>query len=197
MSAVSFYRKSLAERLCGVTARHDAFLAETAWISDPKVMDAMAGKCLGIVVQNRPMSARLRDRHTRLLSPVLPQTVIGVDGPPGALGEVRVDGTPHTWDGGFARGAGRFFMHRKGIVLGSMRCESPYFAGGVGSEHWVFTPEAVWTGSYNMTVASRRHREHVAYVQDPGLAAEEAAAFYAAYLQATPLSEACALGEGR
>lgn len=184
---VRVFRHNLESRVCAAIAQHDAFVGEVAWISSPPVLAAMRGKCLGFVTQNRPFSARLRARYARILSPILPQTVRGVVGKCVGLGEIRTNGTYHDWSGGFQRGSAPFFMHRKVLVFGSMHAESKYFAGGTEREHWVFTPTAVWTGSYNMTTAARRHHEHAVYVESEELAQEEVAEFWDAYNAAAPL----------
>lgn len=162
--------------------RYDAFVGEVAWLSDPKVLEAMEGKCLGLVTQNRPVSARIQHQYDRIISPLVPETIVGVHGKTAALGQIRKHGTFHDWSNGFQKGPQPFFMHRKTLVLGDLEAHSPYFQGGEGPVHWVFRPRAVWSGSYNMTTASRRHCEQVLYVEnDDELAMTMAAEFWETY----------------
>lgn len=179
--AATTVRRNIKDRLVELVHAHDAFLAETAWISDREVLDAMRGKCLGLITQNRPISARIMAQYARILCPLPVQTIEGVHGATHALGDVRLDGTFHSWSGGFSGGGPHSFMHRKVLIFGDLEARSPYFAGGTGPEHWVFRPRVLWTGSYNITHAARRHREHVVYVEDPALARAEAAEFWHAY----------------
>lgn len=185
MAVVHSYRRNLKDRVVEALGDYDAFVGEVAWLSDPKVLEAMEGKCLGLVTQNRPVSARILSQYERIVCPVVPETIVGVHGRTTALGEIRKHGTFHDWAGGFQKGPRPFFMHRKALVLGDMEAHSPYFMGGDERVHWVFRPRAVWSGSYNMTTASRRHCEHVLYVEnDEELASTVAAEFWETYQEA-------------
>lgn len=184
MASIQFYRHNLNKRVVEKLDKFDAFLGEVAWLSDKDVTAAMRGKCLGMVTQNRPISSRLREQYDNILCPRAPDTVVGICGRPLELGEIRTHGTFHSWGGGFQRGSKPYFMHRKVLVLGDWEAHSPFFMGGEGDVHWVFRPKAVWSGSYNMTHASRRHCEHVTYVEDEEAAAGEAAAFWETYQEA-------------
>lgn len=186
MAAVKSYRRNLKDRVVEALGSYDVFVGEVAWLSDPVVLRAMKGKCLGLVTQNRPVSARIQAQYDSIICPIMPETVIGIVGKPTALGQIRKHGTFHDWAGGFQRGPKPFFMHRKAIVLGDMEAHSPYFMGGEGPIHWVFRPKAVWSGSYNMTTASRRHCEHVLYVEnDEELASQVVAEFWETYQEAS------------
>jgi hypothetical protein len=184
MAKPEFFRRNLSGRVKEKLDKYDAFVGEVAWLSDYDVLAAMAGKCLGLVTQKRPIGHKLRDRYTSILCPLLPDTVIGVGQRPLGLGQVRGHGTFHSWSGGFQRGPRPFFMHRKILVLGDFEAHSPFFMGGEGDVHWVFRPKAVWSGSYNMTKASRRHCEQVVYIEDEEIAAEQAAEFWETYQEA-------------
>lgn len=182
MASVQSFRRNLKDRVVEALGQYDAFVGEVAWLSDPKVLQAMEGKCLGLVTQNRKVGERIQNQYQRIICPVLPETIIGVHGKTTALGQIRKHGTYHDWGGGFQKGPKPFFMHCKALVLGDLEAHSPYFAGGEGSVHWVFRPRAVWSGSYNMTMASRRHCEHVLYVEnDDELAASVAGEFWETY----------------
>lgn len=178
---VECYRNKLHERLIGHLANYTAFVGEVAWLSDPKILAAMHHKCLGLVTQDRPIRSGLRDRYAKIICPILPESVAGVSGKTDNLGEVRKYGTFHSWSGGFQKGKNPFFMHRKILVLGDMVAHSPFFMGGEGPVHWEFQPKAIWTGSCNLSTASRRHCEQATWIEDEALAENEAAEFWETY----------------
>ena len=182
---VRIVRKNIWKKLIEVLGNYSSFVGEVAWISDPHVLKAMSGKCLGFVTQDRPISKRLKNRYLNTLSDTIPETVVGInDTDLTALGQIRKYGTFHDWGSGFQKGPKPFFMHRKVLIMGDMEAHSPYWMGGNNKVHWVFTPKAVWTGSYNMTMAARKHCEHAVYIQNEVCAQYEIAEFWKTYKKA-------------
>lgn len=185
MAAIGCYRRDIHEAVIEKVKLYDAFLGEVAWLSDYKVLNAMRGKCLGLVTQDRDIGDIVRDKYGKMLSSTLPETICGVIGKPVGIGEVRVAGTSHNIGKGWTDNkTDNYFMHNKVLVLGDMEAHSHYILGGEGPVHWVFRPRGFFTGSCNLTYQSRGHIENMVWIECEDSATQQAIGFWENYSSA-------------
>lgn len=183
------YFRNIKKSLIGKLRAYPCFVACVAWLSDWEILSAMRGKSLGIAIQKedflRRDSVRTSDRiaaqrvtrtrklfdetvhHTYACSDSHhPDTRLGESmNTLKVLGGVRCMGTV---GGGKETKESRPNMHNKFIVFGRM--EDAVFtvisaAGETTEPFRMFVPEAVWTGSFNLSLNSSKSAENTLFVE--------------------------------
>jgi phosphatidylserine/phosphatidylglycerophosphate/cardiolipin synthase-like enzyme len=192
--------RDLQPRLVAMIESYPVVVGCVAWLTSGAILDALATRqAVSIIVQKedflRPdhdgdrteWARRLRQRYAYLedAGPPLPTRYVM----PAPLCNASVCSTPTiepircVGNHNSSRSPAHPRMHNKFLIFGRMRGETEW--NGLHDVEGLFYPEAVWTGSFNLTETASNSFENAVIIRDERIAA----AYALEYAQIAVLSE--------